>query len=1358
VNAKTYPASLRILTIATHRVLPNYSLVSQLPVHLVMSSSDPGANRGPTTPSPPPEELPDRQLMEHESSNETNLGLSDKPGSLGQVENDINTLSPATPPQPQQPLQLTNDHDSAEEADLKICDTTPTLDQGCINSHVELPSLPTEESADELRADAITNDKAVKPHSQLQNDDKADLTSGDTPGESGDDSPVLLGGRGQENQETEETPSSTGSDRQESSGILPEKSSTAKSSSRELPAPVEESMQEQELSLASVTPSTAASDDDSIPSIFKGDILSIFVEDMAGPKHNDDDEEKENESRDKIADDIDGSDENTNGKDPLSKESKKSCQEPTDQDVTGQEETEQEKTEQEEIEQEEPEHSRRNSSQLDSNDNDSSHNPFDFKASTSEPTMSEISSDSSSVVGAMSANNMWERMKKHGEESDSLDRLMALVGLENVKLQFLKIKATIDAARRRRGWLRRQDLNIAFMGNPGTGKLLMIIPIVSLYCLTEAVALKSYNIDFLIESRVWNDDYKIYKDKMGGFSFQYKSEVEQLYERFDASQPGTLLIDDIDRSNAGIQELLAQVLGGISDKMVIIVTGSVIGVSKVLGNRTQSRWECWRRLQLQDYDDEQLKVMLLRLIDRNHLQAAGGPESPYPLMVARRVGRGRNTEGFGNMHEIALALEQTLERQAHRLKQIQLNAPTANEGNENDDQAKLANDTSESVLTMEDFMGPEPAELWADSPAWTELDKMAGLEDVKKAVRSLMRRSKTNYRRELQGKEPLQMSLNRLFLGPPGTGKTTVAKLYGQILGELGLLSSKEVIFTTPSDFIGPYTGQTETRTSSIIDSAAGKALIIDDAHTFFTRDETSFLGDDLDSFRRACIDTLVSRIHNRPGEDRSVILIGYADKMEDMFQKCNPGLKRRFPLEEAFRFHDYDDKQLNKILQIKMAKEDIKASEEAMDVAAEVLRRARDRPNFGNGGDVDNLLNQAKARCRERQAAEKVENQTAVDRNKVHSADSANGEATHDDDETSSNTLLEEDDQLAISLEPQDLDPEWDRGTNPESGGKASSLFDGLLGFDEIRKQFEGYQLMAANMRQRGKDPRESIPFTYVFKGPPGTGKTHTARIMGKMFYHMGFLSTDDVVECSASHMIGQYTGQTAPKVVSLLDSALGKVLFIDEAYRLTSRVGDRGFESEAIGELVDCMTKPRYLRKMIIILAGYNKDMSQLLKSNAGLRGRFPTEIRFKPMDEELSRAHLMKLLSKQDIEINDEKKPSSDDFETVLRLFYKLGMTEGWSNGRDIQSLANIITAEVYKRPVSIPADSHGNTGGETRAQSTKGKEKETGTSVDAGAANLRISTKELIKYLKDVFRERIKAGASADDSGDRSFGTA
>lgn len=255
------------------------------------------------------------------------------------------------------------------------------------------------------------------------------------------------------------------------------------------------------------------------------------------------------------------------------------------------------------------------------------------------------------------------------------------------------------------------------------------------------------------------------------------------------------------------------------------------------------------------------------------------------------------------------------------------------------------------------------------------------------------------------------MSQNRMFLSPPGTGKTTVAKLYGEILGELGLLSSKDVIFMAPSDFIGQYIGDTEANTRSIVDSTIGKALVIDEAHTLFS-------ATDNDRYRQACINTLVSRIHNRPGENRGIILIGYTDQMEEMSQKGNPCLRRRLPLEEALSFHGYDDEQISEIFHIKMAKEYITTSKQALDVAAKVLRRARDRPNFGNEGNADNLLNQAKARFRDRRNADKAKH-TLAEQESILNRPDVDKEGAHTDGEGGEHDLSEDEDQIAIILEP---------------------------------------------------------------------------------------------------------------------------------------------------------------------------------------------------------------------------------------------------------------------------------------------------------------------------------------------------
>ena len=108
-----------------------------------------------------------------------------------------------------------------------------------------------------------------------------------------------------------------------------------------------------------------------------------------------------------------------------------------------------------------------------------------------------------------------------------------------------------------------------------------------------------------------------------------------------------------------------------------------------------------------------------------------------------------------------------------------------------------------------------------------------------------------------------------------------------------------------------------------------------------------------------------------------------------------------------------------------------------------------------------------------------------------------------------------------------------------------------------------------------------------------------------------MGILSSPDVVECSASDMVGQYVGHTGPKTQKLLEKALGKVLFIDEAYRL----GEGQFAAEAVNELVDLVTKPKFLNKIVIILAGYDNDMNKLMAVNPGLSSRFPEEVRVIP-----------------------------------------------------------------------------------------------------------------------------------------------
>lgn len=172
-----------------------------------------------------------------------------------------------------------------------------------------------------------------------------------------------------------------------------------------------------------------------------------------------------------------------------------------------------------------------------------------------------------------------------------------------------------------------------------------------------------------------------------------------------------------------------------------------------------------------------------------------------------------------------------------------------------------------------------------------------------------------------------------------------------------------------------------------------------------------------------------------------------------------------------------------------------------------------------------------------------------------------------------------------------------------------------------------------------------------------------------------MGLLSQAKVVECSATDMIGQYVGHTGPKVQKLLEKAMGKVLFIDEAYRLA----EGGFATEALDELVDCLTKPKFASKFVTILAGYDKEIDRLLNINPGLTSRFPESVMFKDLNPETC----FELLGKVFADLQKRKKtpldlsiitpPSEKLHQRILSLFTQLSALESWGNGRDVKTLA-------------------------------------------------------------------------------------
>ncbi|KAL6234576.1 hypothetical protein BDW75DRAFT_251397 [Aspergillus navahoensis] len=850
----------------------------------------------------------------------------------------------------------------------------------------------------------------------------------------------------------------------------------------------------------------------------------------------------------------------------------------------------------------------------------------DHEPKSVEPDQPRSTNSPDVVTTLSSAEQDWQYQKEHeGAQSDELDRLMSMIGLESIKTKFISIKSKVDAALRQNVDFKAERFGSVLLGNPGTGKT-TVARLYAKFLTAMGIIPGSYIIE-TTGSRLAN----------GGMSGCEK-QINEILNKGG----GVLFIDEayqLAQSNGQGSQVLDFLLAEIEDltgKVVVVLAGYRKQMEKFFAHNLGLPSRFPHEFVFEDYGEQELRQILEYQIKKKfsgRMKVEGGMGGLFCRIVARRISRQRGHEGFGNARTVENVFSRILERQAKRLAHTRRN--------------KIPSD--DLLLTKEDLIGPEPSSAIRNCSAWKKMQQMIGLASVKNTVQALLDSIQSNYERELNEKPLVEFTLNRVFLGSPGTGKTTVAKLYGQILVDLGYLSNGEVVVKSPADFIGSVVGGSEQNTKGILASTLGKVLVIDEAYGLFGGGTRDPAGSNTNHFKTAVVDTIVAEVQGVPGDDRCVLLLGYEDQMREMFQNVNPGFSRRFSPDNAFVFEDFSDAELKQILDLKLKEQDFVMSDKGTKVAVEILSRARNRPNFGNAGEIDIMLNGAKVRQQQRRSSRKG--------------------------------------NLALNyFEPQDLDPEYDRGERAETN--ISMLFQDIVGSESIINKLEGYRQSVKNMRELDMDPREHVPFNFLFRGPPGTGKTSTARKMGKVYYDMGLLSSAEVIESSATDLVGQYIGHTGPKTQELLEKSLGKILLIDEAYRLA----EGPFAKEAMDEIVDCITKPKFFQKLIIILAGYDNDINRLMTINPGLTSRFPEELEFNGLAPADCVQLLTKLLQKRkadflpkvnSFDLNALDSPRPFFKEKLSSRFQSLIHTANWANARDIQTLAKAIFRVAIQR---------------------------------------------------------------------------
>ena len=465
-----------------------------------------------------------------------------------------------------------------------------------------------------------------------------------------------------------------------------------------------------------------------------------------------------------------------------------------------------------------------------------------------------------------------------------------------------------------------------------------------------------------------------------------------------------------------------------------------------------------------------------------------------------------------------------------------------------------------------------------------ELDGLIGLELVKQKVRDQLAMLKVALRNERMGLgKRRDQTLHMVFKGNPGTGKTTVAQILGDIYCEMGLLPAGDqgVKVVSRAEMVGRYVGETAQIVKKICENADGGVLFIDEAY--------SLINSDQDSFGREAVDTLIQEMENLRNS-MMVILAGYNKEMDE-FLKTNPGFRSRIPESNFLDFEDYTSGQMVEIFKAMVNNDGYRMPMGISDDKIKALVETRSKKSsFGNARGVRNLVQDVEDELDKRVA----ENDEMADRD-------------------ASVRRLTKFERKAITEE--NITAVF--GKKIEGEKTVEELLDilkGMEGLHSVKQQVENIVRSveyADILKARGIEPESRTKTMHlIFSGNPGTGKSTIAGMLGEIYIKLGILKKNTFILVKREDLVGQYQGHTAAQVASKVAEADGGILFIDEAYQLYIDERDT-FGMEAIGTLLSLAEEKR--DSLMIVLAGYKDDMDRFLTTNPGLKSRFPKAIEF-------------------------------------------------------------------------------------------------------------------------------------------------
>lgn len=726
-------------------------------------------------------------------------------------------------------------------------------------------------------------------------------------------------------------------------------------------------------------------------------------------------------------------------------------------------------------------------------------------------------------------------------EEQILADLDNYIGLQTVKDE---IKAIVRNVKMRKESGVKEKLlkdHFIFTGNPGTGKTTFARIFGEVLNTVGALPTGQF-----VEVSA--------KDLIGRYLGDTEEKVKEYVNK---AMGGVLFIDEayaLNQSTGGAEggsfgmdavNTLITLLENRKGEFVCVMAGYTKEMNEFMRMNPGIPSRCNVIIEFPDYNARELEQLFRMMLTRNAECTEFSLDSKAEEMLPKVFDRMylKRSETFGNAREVRNLFDLAVKR--HRLR-----------------------NAADNVFSYADIVGEDAIEGISVDEIMKELDGFVGMNSVKSAIRRIAKEVAVQQQLIEMGEVSEGLTrYNFIITGNPGTGKTTVARTFGKIFKALGVTSTDHVTEKVPKDIISKYVNESDKLMNDAVNEAMGGVLFLDEAYDLEPMDEA---GHSTSSEGKKAVQTLLTRMENDAGKF-VVICAGYPKQMNDWLGS-NDGLKRRFS--HFIHIDDYTAEELMEIYEraAKTRRYNFQLANE--EVRMKVLNMFRGMvamkdQKFGNAGE----------------AMKKV----AETKNNIYNRinDTPREQWT---DEFLHTALLEDipyEEPAKVSVE------------------KCLEELNQLVGLNGVKTALAKLAHTINNEIESAKleNRRPDIPLGhYLFLGNPGTGKTTVARLMGKILYSMGALPSPNVVEVDKSKMVGRYLGDTEALTSHLIDSAMGGILFIDEAYQLT---GDQ-YGNSALQTLVTRLENDR--GKFVCIAAGYSYEMESFLAGNSGFESRFP------------------------------------------------------------------------------------------------------------------------------------------------------